>query len=91
MTQKREEVISGANQAKRRLDMDTADLEALLEAGAESQKVDFKQSCSWNAQSFAKDILAFSNLRGGGYIIIGLKEVDGNYQREGVSAEHAAT
>lgn len=70
--------------------MDVNELEELLEAESESQKLDFKESCPWEVDKYAKDILAFSNLKGGGYIIIGMKEDGGSYQREGVKEEYLA-
>lgn len=72
--------------------MTNQDLEALLEAGAESPGLDFKASCAWNAPSFAKDILALSNVQDGGHIIIGVDEAaDGTFTRRGVSPEHRET
>ena len=60
----------------------------MIEGGTETQRIDFKESCPWEVKSFAKDILALSNVRGGGYIILGIKQVKGNFEREGVSQEH---
>ncbi|MFO7676087.1 MAG: ATP-binding protein [bacterium] len=66
--------------------MTTKKLEQLLEAAVETQRVDFKASCPWVAASFAKDILALSNVQDGGYIIIGVEERDdGSHERRGVS------
>jgi len=71
--------------------MNTKELEELLEAGSESQKLDFKESCGWDVKRFAKDLLAFSNLKGGGYIVIGMKEDNEGFKREGVTEEHLAS
>lgn len=71
--------------------MNIAELESLLEGGTETQRVDFKESCSWDRDSFSKDILAFSNVRGGGYIIIGIREIDNGIERQGISDEHLET
>ncbi|MCP2598727.1 putative DNA binding domain-containing protein, partial [Candidatus Aminicenantes bacterium AC-335-L06] len=47
--------------------------------------------CPWDVKNFPKDILAFSNVRGGGYIIIGIEQKEGKYERGGVSIEHIKT
>jgi predicted HTH transcriptional regulator len=71
--------------------MNTKELEELLEAGSESQRLDFKESCAWDVKRFAKDILAFSNIKGGGYIIIGMKEDDEGFKRAGATEDHLAS
>lgn len=73
------------------LSMDIEEFEGLIEGGTETQKIDFKESCAWDKNSFAKDILAFSNVRGGGYIIVGIKEIGGRIERQGISDEHLET
>ncbi len=66
--------------------MKTEELEEKLEGGAETPNIDFKSACSWNDLTFAKDILAMSNIQDGGYIIIGVKELQNNsFEREGVN------
>ena len=57
--------------------MNIKEFERLIEGGTETQKFDFKKSCPWNKDRFAKDILAFSNVRGGGHIVIGIRETGG--------------
>lgn len=71
--------------------MERKDLDQLLESISESPHLDFKESCPWEAKRFAKDILAMSNLRGGGYIIVGIKESADGFVREGVKEEHLKT
>jgi len=66
--------------------MTTEELELKLEAQAERQNLDFKANCSWDVNRFAKHILAMSNLRDGGYIIIGIE--DKRLKRQGVSNEN---
>jgi predicted HTH transcriptional regulator len=70
--------------------MKTDQLEEILETGAETQSVEFKDSCVWDL-SIVKDILAMANVRQGGVIIIGLEEIkepEGTrYSRKGVSPE----
>jgi len=68
--------------------MTTEELEQLLEGGAETQRIDFKESCNWNVVKFAKDIMALSNLKDGGYIVLGLKEKHNYFERTGVTEEH---
>jgi predicted HTH transcriptional regulator len=54
--------------------MDTEELEEILEGGTETQTVEFKAACVWDTNIFAKHILALTNVRDGGYIIVGVKE-----------------
>lgn len=65
--------------------------EELLEGGTETQRIEFKSSCPWKDTMFAKDLLALSNVRGAGYIIIGIKQVDEKFEREGISKEDLET
>jgi len=71
--------------------MDTETLEGILEAGRESQTIDFKESCSWNAKSMVKDFLAMVNVQYGGKIIIGVRETEKGYIRQGVTEKHKKT
>lgn len=72
--------------------MKSEDLEILLEGGTETQSLDFKESCSWDVNSYAKDILAMSNVQEGGTIVVGVIEnKDGSYSRQGVKPEHKST
>ncbi|HEY3252083.1 MAG TPA: ATP-binding protein [Ignavibacteria bacterium] len=66
----------------------------ILEGLAETHRIDFKESCPWNVQTFVKDFLAFSNVEEGGYIVIGVKEtgnVNNPFIAEGITIEHMAT
>lgn len=69
--------------------MDVADFERLVEGSEESQSLDFKGPCSWDIKSLAKDILAFSNVQDGGYIVIGFD--DKSFERVGITDEQLAT
>lgn len=71
--------------------MKIKELEELLEAGIESQRLEFKESCEWNINKFAKDIMALANVKGGGYIIVGIKETKDGFRREGIRKEHMDT
>lgn len=72
--------------------MKTEELEILLDGGNETQTLDFKRSCAWGAVTFAKDILAMSNVQQGGTIVVGvIEESDGSYTRQGILAEHKST
>src|SRR3990167_7815567 len=70
--------------------MRTEDLEIVLDGGTETQSLDFKKSCPWSMNTFAKDILAMANVQGGGTIVIG-EEKDGSYTRQGIFEEHKKT
>ncbi len=63
--------------------MQTSELEELLEGQTETQSLEFKGSCAWEARTFAKDILAMANVRDGGWIVVGVE--DGTYKRQGLS------
>lgn len=69
--------------------MTTEELEEKLEAGVETQTLDFKRAIDWNVDCLAKDILALSNVQDGGYVIIGVD--DGTFQRQGVSVQQKET
>ncbi|HSW77395.1 MAG TPA: ATP-binding protein [Candidatus Chromulinivoraceae bacterium] len=69
--------------------MDLADFERLVEGSEESQSLDFKGPCSWDVKSLAKDILAFSNVQDGGYIVIGFD--DKTFKRVGISEKQEET
>ena len=72
--------------------MKTEDLETLLEAGRETPKLDYKTSCPWDVLSFAKDILAMSNVQDGGHIVIGVEETsNGQFNRCGIKSEDQKT
>lgn len=71
--------------------MNTEELESLILRNIETPQLDFKESCIWEVINFAKDILAMSNVQFGGYIIIGVKEVENKFKGEGVSVEIKAS
>src|SRR5713101_7595396 len=67
--------------------MDLSDFEVLVEGSEESQSLDFKGPCMWDVKALAKDILAFTNVQDGGFIVIGFD--DGTFERRGVTDEQA--
>ena len=72
--------------------MTTQELEEKLEGGVETQTIEFKCACCWEEKIFAKDILALSNVQDGGYIIVGVKELDsGAFERGGITEEQKAS
>lgn len=78
--------------------MNTQELEAILEGGSETQRIEFKGPCQWNCQTFIKDILAMANLIDGGLIIVGVEEnkefnssENKRFQRKGLTPKQINT
>ncbi len=69
--------------------MTTEELEVKIEGQPESPTLEFKRNMPWLVKSLAKDILAMTNVRDGGYIIIGIE--DETLIRQGVSSENKQT
>jgi predicted HTH transcriptional regulator len=69
--------------------MNSAELEQRLEAAAETQSFEVKASMVWDEKSLARDIMALSNVRDGGVLLIGVE--DGTFARQGVDATTRAT
>lgn len=69
--------------------MTTDELESRLEGGIETQTLEVKGACDWNVQSLTKDILAMSNVRDGGYIIVGVEDM--TFVRQGITPTQKAT
>lgn len=63
----------------------------LVEGATESQRLDFKGPCNWDVVKFAKDILALSNLRDGGYILVGIAQSESGIIPEGITEEQRKT
>lgn len=60
-------------------------LKELLEIGEESPRLEYKKSHPCDVEGLAKDILAMSNLRDGGTIIIGVEQrPDGSFSPSGM-------
>jgi len=66
--------------------MKKATIQELIKIGEEKQWLEYKRSVNWSTYKpkIAKSILAFSNLEGGGYIIIGMEEKNGSWIPKGM-------
>lgn len=75
--------------------MNEADFRQILARGQEGRHVEFKKSVSWDRGDFkwkiVKTVLAFSNVRDGGAIIIGVEETADGFRFTGITDEHRAT
>jgi len=68
-------------------------VEGSLQFLQEVHSIEFKKAAKWNElkKGIPKDILAMSNLRGGGIIIIGVEENDNKWNRTGMMDEQLNT
>lgn len=68
-------------------------VDASLQLLQESRAVDFKQSIKWKDYriKFAETIMAMSNLRDGGIVIIGVSEEDGDWKPKGITNKDLTT
>ena len=71
--------------------MNTEELEKILNGGIETQRIEFKSAIVWDVKKFVKSMMAMSNLRDGGYIIVGVKDDGVRIVREGITDELAKT
>ena len=70
-------------------------LAQLIEAGRESARLEYKASWPWTdlkgKEVLVRSILALSNTKDGGYILIGVEHKDDTPNPAGVTADHLAT
>jgi len=63
----------------------------LVEGGRENRKLEFKSSGAWTDSGFREkviaSVLAMSSIQGGGYIIIGIRQVGDTVDLEGMKQE----
>jgi hypothetical protein len=71
--------------------MSSEELQRLIEGQTETQSLDFKSDIPWDVNKMAKDILAMSNVRDGGTIIIGVRENGNAFNGEGVCETNRST
>lgn len=69
--------------------MTAGELQQLLEGAIERPDLEFKGACNWHAPSIAKDILAMSNVLGGGTIVFGIE--DATLEKVGLSESQLRT
>jgi hypothetical protein len=72
------------------------DLNELINWGKEQRQLEYKSSLNWGDPAvrakLTKSVLALANLRGGGYIVVGVAEQkDGSYAPVGVNADDLET
>ena len=69
-------------------DMTDEEFAALVEAGRERRNLEYKQSGSWTDAAYktriVKAILALTNIRDGGWVVIGMAEQQGAHVAQGV-------
>ena len=70
--------------------MTSKELQEYIEGQAESQTLDFKDDCHWNAATYARDLLAMANVKDVGKMIIGVEEKL-RFRAVGVSTHNTAT
>jgi len=75
--------------------MDKSEFQGLIQMG-EGRSLEFKRSTPWADREFkakiAKSILAFSNVRDGGRIVVGIEQkADGGFHPAGMKIEHLDT
>jgi predicted HTH transcriptional regulator len=75
--------------------MDKKQFLELIQIGREGRNLEFKQSTPWIESEFkakiVKSVLAFTNVRDGGWIIIGVEQQsDGTFKPVGVQPDHLA-
>lgn len=66
-------------------------LKSLIEGQTENPSLDFKADSPLRLQRLAKDIMAMSNVRDGGLIVIGVKEQETGFEATGVSDGNLTT
>ncbi|WP_166333003.1 AlbA family DNA-binding domain-containing protein [Sphingobacterium chungjuense] len=66
-------------------------LKSLIEGQTENPSLDFKADCSLNLRKLAKDIIAMSDVRDGGLIVMGVKERNTGFEATGVSEANLTT
>lgn len=70
-------------------DMDTEEIESLLDGAEETDRLEFKQAMNWDRGTFVKDILAMANVQDGGRIVVGVE--DETFKRQGMTDEQVAS
>lgn len=70
------------------------ELESIIEIGREERNIEFKRDENWQTlkDSIIKSAMAMANRRGGGYIVIGMEQLDDNtFKRTGVCKVNLTT
>jgi len=71
------------------------DIKQLIQLGREGRNLEFKRSTSWSESQFkakiVKSVLAFSNVRDGGILVLGVEQQGDVFQAVGVESDHLDT
>lgn len=75
--------------------MDITELHSLLSVGEQTRKVEIKRSISWDDRDhrakIVKTILGLSNIRDGGYLVIGVEQRGDEFVFQGIEEDHLSS
>ena len=75
--------------------MNTRELYSLIALGEQTRNVELKRSISWDDSDvkarIAKTVLGMSNIRNGGFLILGVEQEGDDFNPVGITDEHLST